>query len=220
MASWVNIKDPDPLHLVTVHQLTKGRIDAVSDPAEESAALRPGVVSSTAEGRLKLDRVLLQLFLEEGRPVVAVPHQQAGSLLGQCWDQRRFMDIGWGDSKSGDAPRPSPPDVDSEAVEGLTGQAIMAIGSLSFEPSTPVSSGELADGQGEAIHQSKSGVVLGQVQEFLPHVLLDLPEVSRLAHEGSPMYLYQPREEVPIMLTKVPEKGLVLTVPDTLLLLP
>ncbi len=38
------VLDPDPLHLVTVHQLAKGRIDAVSDPAEESAALRPGVV--------------------------------------------------------------------------------------------------------------------------------------------------------------------------------
>ncbi len=85
------VLDSDPLHLVTVHQLTKGRIDAVFDPAEESAALRPGVVGGTAERRLQLDRVLLQLFLEEGRPVVAVPHQQAGSFLGQCWDERRFM---------------------------------------------------------------------------------------------------------------------------------
>ena len=92
----------------------------------------------------------------------------------------------------------------------------MTIGGFSFEPSTSVSSGELAGGQGEAVHQSKSGVVLGQVQEPLPHLLLNFPEVSRLAYEGSPMYLYQPGEEVPIMLTKVPEKGLVLTVPQIL----
>ena len=31
-----------------------------------------------------------------------------------------------------------------------------------------------------------------------------------------PMYPYQPREEVPIMLTKVPEKGLVLAEPQIL----
>ncbi len=120
--------DPDPLHLVSVHQLTEGRIDAVSDPAEESTALRPGVVSGTAEGRLQLDRVLLQLFPEQGRPVVAVPHQQAGSFLGQFWDQRRFMDIGWGDLKPGDDPWPAPPDMDSEAIEGLTGQGLGGVG--------------------------------------------------------------------------------------------
>ncbi len=119
---------PDPRHLVTVHQVTKGRIDTLSDPAKESAALRSGVVRGTAEGRLQLDSVLHQLFLEEGRPVVAVSHQQAASFLGQCWDQRRFMDIGWGDPKPGDDPRPAPPDMDSEAKEGLTGQGLGGVG--------------------------------------------------------------------------------------------
>ncbi len=76
------VLDPDPLHLVTVHQLAKGRIDAVSDPTKERAALRPRVVSGTGEGRRQLDRVLLQFFLEEGRQVVAVP-QPAGQPSSQ-----------------------------------------------------------------------------------------------------------------------------------------
>jgi hypothetical protein len=101
--------------------------------------------------------------------------------------------------------------MDTEAVEGLPDQSIPAESRLSFEPATPVSPGELTHRQGEAVHQSKGGVIWYQLQESSPDQFLDLPEVSCLPGEGGPVHSPQGWEEVGVMAAEIPVKGLVLT---------
>jgi hypothetical protein len=101
--------------------------------------------------------------------------------------------------------------MDSKAVEGLTYQGILAISRLPFEPSTPISSGELTDGQGKAVDHSKGGVVRYRVQELAPYQFLDLPEVSRLTGESGAVHSFQRREKVSVVAAEIPVKGLVLT---------
>jgi hypothetical protein len=98
--------------------------------------------------------------------------------------------------------------MDSEAVEGLPYQSVLAKSRLPLEPAAPVRSGGLTDRQGKAVHQGESGVVLHQVQESLPDQFLDLPEVSRLPGEGGAVPPRQGWEEVSVMATEILVKGL------------
>jgi hypothetical protein len=93
--------------------------------------------------------------------------------------------------------------MEPEAVEGLPVQDIFPEGSFPSEPLAAVGSGELTNGNGEAIHQSEGRVVLDQTQKLLPNLLLDLPEVGGLPGESGSMHSLQAGKEVPIMLAEI-----------------
>ena len=120
------------------------------------------------------------------------------------------MDISGCHGKAGDHPGPAQVNMDPEAIEGLPGQDILPESPLSSEALAAVCPGELTDRKGEAIHQSKGRVILNGAQDMLPYLLLDLPEVGRLAQESGPMHSRHCRKEVPIMLAEIPVQGGVL----------
>ena len=65
------------------------------------------------------------------------------------------MDIGGGNGEAGDQPRPAQVNVNPEAIESLPTRDILSKGSIPSEALAAVGPGELTDGKGEAVHQSK-----------------------------------------------------------------
>jgi hypothetical protein len=201
------VPGPYPLYVIAPRQLRENGVDAVTKAAEEGAPLGIGVVLLGAVGRQKLYAFCCgQLFPLLGRPVVAIPDgEPAPSGLDELGQHGKLVGVGRGYREAGDHPGPAHPHVYPEAVEGLFEQGIFAESGFSFEAAAAVGAGEQACWQGHRVYQRESGVVRGKEEQFLPEMLLDLPEVGCLtgeggavdiAESGEPLGVVAPKEEM------------------------
>ena len=104
-----------------------------------------------------------------------------------------------------------------KTVEGLPEKGVLAESGLSPEAAAAVvGSGEQARRQWHRIYEREGGVVGSKRKEFLPEVLLELPEVGCLPGEGGPMYLVESGEPSSVVTAEEEVDALVGVEPEEL----
>lgn len=139
---------PDALDSGAVHRLAADGVYAVASAGEATAQARPGIVLATAEGG--------KLLAQARRPEVPVAEDhaaRAGVVIrgrGECLPvARRQLHL--------IRPPGQQARVPAEAIASVASQVVVAVGRLAPLASAARSAGELADRQGDAINDGRSG---------------------------------------------------------------
>lgn len=120
-----------------------------------------------------------------------IPLRACGRIGGHL----QFVDVACRQLELGDDARPTQARVEAQAIEGLAGEVVVAVGRLFRQAPTARGAGKLADRQGEALDEHE-GRLMGDVGgRLLPELFVDPAEIGRLAESGA-MHVPQGRKEV------------------------
>src|SRR5215218_8547901 len=160
---------PHPLYGVTLGELAENGVYAVAKTAQQGtpSGSRISLLLGGVGGQ-KFDAHLRQLLSGLRRVVVTVSYDDPGGKLGEFWEHRELMGVGWSHREASDHPRPADPHVHPKAVEGLPEQCVLAKSGLATETPAAISAGKQASWQGHRVADGEGRVVRSVGQELLP----------------------------------------------------
>jgi hypothetical protein len=138
VAQMPQITRPDSFHLTAIGQLTKDRIDEVANAPQHRTLVRGRLrCMRLPEWGLQQNTFRAQVGLQIGKPIVAIPHDQARGAFQQERHNFSIGFIGRCQEDTGEQTRPTQLRMHPKAIKRLSLRMIFAIAGLAPEAHTP-----------------------------------------------------------------------------------
>lgn len=136
-----------------------------------------------------------QLRKQARAPVVAIRQTKVLRLAGQRRGHREVTHVGRRQFALYDDARPDHPQMAAQAIEGLFGHLVVAIGGLLGQNPAAIGSGESTNGHWKAVYDPQGRITGYAAQQPLIQALFDSPKVGGLSGEGRAMHLQEFRKK-------------------------
>ncbi len=205
------ITSPDALRPTAVRQLSEDGIDAIAHPSQHRTPAVSGLRAGFAKRSQQHHPNLAQGRLQRGQPVVAISQEQPARACRQIPDDFTLMHVGRGQVHLGNDSRPTQPQMQPKAVEGLPTGMIFAKAGTVVKPMAAIGARKLADRDRHTIHDRHRRIIEQEaVTDKAPQPLFHGPQVGRLAHKGRTIDLRHRWEKVCVVAAEVVKHFLIL----------